>query len=63
MYRPSFLAADTDQDGYLSPTELKRAVIKLGIAVSHDEFYALVQYMDRSKNGKVSYEDFVASVL
>ena len=61
--RSTFKFADTDQDGYLSPAELKRALMRHGMTVTSEDFFQLLAFLDRSMLGKVSYDDFVARVM
>uniref|UniRef100_A0A7S1P2V4 EF-hand domain-containing protein n=1 Tax=Vitrella brassicaformis TaxID=1169539 RepID=A0A7S1P2V4_9ALVE len=56
----AFKAIDADQDGYLTIDELRNALRNYGVAVTERDLLALINRLDKSKNGRVSYGDFVS---
>ncbi len=50
------------KDGYLSPAEFKRALLRFNMTLTAEEFFALFKHFDKSMNGKISYEDFVRGI-
>eukprot|EP01108_Squamamoeba_japonica_P002695 TRINITY_DN2312_c0_g1_i1.p2 TRINITY_DN2312_c0_g1~~TRINITY_DN2312_c0_g1_i1.p2 ORF type:complete len:177 (-),score=52.56 TRINITY_DN2312_c0_g1_i1:548-1078(-) len=58
-YEKLFCRFDTDQSGYLSDTELKYALEKMGAPQSHLALRALIKEIDLDLDGKISYEEFL----
>eukprot|EP00939_MAST-03C_sp_MAST-3C-sp1_P002555 g2555.t1 len=58
-----FLAADYDGNGSLSPSELKRMLLRRNFQAGPDSVLALVEACDTcEKDGKISFEEFVRVV-
>ncbi|GMI17593.1 hypothetical protein TrLO_g1871, partial [Triparma laevis f. longispina] len=57
--RSSFAKFDRDGDGVVSERDFSRAVKGLGVKVSGSEIDRLMEILDQSGDGQISYEDFV----
>lgn len=53
-----FSAFDNDKDGFLSRTELKRALNVIGVKLSKRELDAMCRMLDSDNDGKISREEF-----
>ncbi|GBG30271.1 Protein kinase, putative [Hondaea fermentalgiana] len=53
-----FSSFDNDGDGYLSRSELKRALQVIGIKLSRREVDAMLRMLDKDNDGKISREEF-----
>lgn len=59
-----FWQIDKDKSGTLEPTELREALLKLGIPVPGEaDFQALFDASDINKHGHIDYVEFVATML
>ncbi|GJM88830.1 hypothetical protein PR202_ga05400 [Eleusine coracana subsp. coracana] len=58
--RRAFLFFDKDGNGYIEPEELQEALVEDGGADSMDVVNDILQEVDTDKDGKISYEEFVA---
>jgi len=58
-----FKYIDSNNDGYLSVDEVERILKKQGINPSHQELHATLKSIDMDKNGKINFNEFVASML
>ncbi len=59
-----FWQIDKDKSGTLEPTELRDALLKLGIPVPGEaDFQALFDASDINKHGHIDYVEFVATML
>ena len=59
-----FWQIDKDKSGTLEPTELRDALLKLGIPVPGEaDFQALFDASDINKHGHIAYVEFVATML
>jgi len=57
--RNLFAAMDTDVNNELSKDEFHRTMEKSGMGLSGDEAFALFEYLDKNKNGKIGYKELV----
>jgi solute carrier family 25 phosphate transporter 23/24/25/41 len=53
-----FEAIDVSQDGALQPEELYQALQNSGVQLGEQELDAFVQYIDRDKNGKITFGEW-----
>ncbi|KAG8068371.1 hypothetical protein GUJ93_ZPchr0005g15492 [Zizania palustris] len=58
--RRAFLFFDKDGNGYIEPEELQQALVEDGAADSMEVVNDILQEVDTDKDGKISYEEFVA---
>ena len=58
-----FKSLDLNHDGYISVTEMEKALDKEGEKYNSKELHAIMKSMDLDKNGKINYNEFVASML
>ncbi|KAF9681713.1 hypothetical protein SADUNF_Sadunf05G0031300 [Salix dunnii] len=61
--KQAFKAFDKDQDGYISPYELRRAMINLGVQLTEEELEGMIREADLDGDGQVNYEEFVKIML
>ena len=58
-----FKYVDINNDGYLSVDEVDKILKKQGIKPSSQELHATMKSIDMDKNGKISFNEFIASML
>ncbi|XP_040380311.1 uncharacterized protein LOC102718271 [Oryza brachyantha] len=58
--RRAFLFFDKDGNGYIEPEELQEALVEDGAADIMEVVKDILQEVDTDKDGKISYEEFVA---
>ncbi|KAI6223632.1 EF-hand-5 domain-containing protein [Aphelenchoides fujianensis] len=56
--REVFRLFDKDNDGFISPAELRHVMLALGEKMSVEEAQEMVQNADFDADGKVNFEDF-----
>ncbi|XP_062084489.1 calmodulin-like protein 11 [Humulus lupulus] len=61
--REAFKVFDKDQDGYISPTELKHVMINLGERMKDEELDQMIRDADLDGDGLINYEEFVRMML
>ncbi|EXB93240.1 Calmodulin-like protein 11 [Morus notabilis] len=61
--REAFRVFDKDQDGYISPTELRHVMINLGEKLKDEELEQMIREADLDGDGLVNYEEFVRMML
>lgn len=54
-----FKLFDLDNDGSITPDELKHAMNQQGLAPSDDELHRMIADVDLNGNGKVEFEEFL----
>lgn len=54
--KASFQAIDKDQDGFISPAELKDMAANLGMEGTDEELQEKIREADTNGDGKISYE-------
>ncbi|EDW34518.1 GL21536 [Drosophila persimilis] len=57
--REAFQIFDRDHDGFISPAELRFAMINLGEKVTEEEIDDMVREADFDGDGLINYEEFV----
>ncbi|XP_054800868.1 calmodulin-like [Prosopis cineraria] len=62
-FQEAFKAFDIDQDGYISPTELRRVMITVGERVTDEELEQMIRIADLDGDGLVDYQEFVRMML
>ncbi|CAL8076808.1 unnamed protein product [Calicophoron daubneyi] len=55
----AFRTFDLDGNGYLSQTELRRALCSMGEKLTEDEFEAMIENAPQDAEGNILYEEFV----
>ncbi|KAF8024496.1 hypothetical protein BT93_F1618 [Corymbia citriodora subsp. variegata] len=61
--KEAFKVIDKDQDGYISPNELKRVMIKLGEKLTEEELEEMMREADLDGDGQINYEEFIRMML
>ncbi|XP_022143145.1 calmodulin-like [Momordica charantia] len=61
--RETFKVFDKDQDGYISPFELKAVMMNLIERLTDDEVEQMIKDADLDGDGLVNYEEFVRMML
>ncbi|KAF4346178.1 hypothetical protein G4B88_026695 [Cannabis sativa] len=61
--REAFKVFDKDQDGYISPTELRHVMINLGERLKDEELDQMIREADLDGDGLINYEEFVRMML
>jgi len=58
--REAFKVFDKDNNGFISPQELRSVMFKLGEKLSDDEIAEMIREADANGDGQVDYNEFVA---
>ncbi|KAG6773369.1 hypothetical protein POTOM_020643 [Populus tomentosa] len=61
--KEAFKVFDKDQDGYISPNELRHVMINLGEQLTDEELEEMIRQADLDGDGQVNYEEFVRIML
>ncbi|KAI4350057.1 hypothetical protein L6164_010582 [Bauhinia variegata] len=61
--REAFRVFDKDQDGYISPPELRHVMRTLGEKVTDEELEQMMRVADLDGDGFVDYQEFVRMML
>ncbi|XP_050224568.1 calmodulin-like protein 8 [Mercurialis annua] len=61
--KEAFKVFDKDQDGYISPNELRHVMINLGEKLTDEEVEQMIREADLDGDGLVNYEEFVRMML
>ncbi|KAF2287792.1 hypothetical protein GH714_002992 [Hevea brasiliensis] len=61
--KEAFKVFDKDQDGYISPDELRHVMINLGEKLTDEELEQMIKEADLDGDGQVNYEEFVRMML
>ncbi|KAB5529429.1 hypothetical protein DKX38_019510 [Salix brachista] len=61
--RQAFKVFDKDQDGYISPNELRHVMMNLGEQLTEEELEQMIRVADLDRDGLVNYEEFVRMML
>ncbi|KAF8008140.1 hypothetical protein BT93_K1970 [Corymbia citriodora subsp. variegata] len=57
--KEAFKVFDKDQDGYISPSELRHVMINLGEKLTEEEVQQMISEADMDGDGQVDFEEFV----
>ncbi|CAI0384552.1 unnamed protein product [Linum tenue] len=61
--REAFRVFDQDQDGFISPNELRHVMMNVGERVTDEELEQMVKVADLDGDGRINYEEFVKMML
>ncbi|KAJ1413889.1 EF-Hand 1, calcium-binding site [Sesbania bispinosa] len=61
--KEAFRVFDKDQDGYISPSELRSVLRSIGEKVTEEELEQMIKEADLDGDGLLDYEDFVRMML
>ncbi|XWS64694.1 hypothetical protein CRYUN_Cryun05aG0025300 [Craigia yunnanensis] len=61
--KEAFRVFDQDQDGYISPNELRQVMIHIGEKVTDEELEQMIREADLDGDGQVNFEEFVRMML
>ncbi|XP_061946199.1 calmodulin-2/4-like [Populus nigra] len=61
--KEAFKVFDKDQDGYISPNELRHVMINLGEQLTDKELELMIQVANLDGDGQVNYEEFMRMML
>ncbi|KAK7258704.1 hypothetical protein RIF29_24286 [Crotalaria pallida] len=59
----AFRVFDKDQDGYISPIELRSVMRSIGVKVTEEELEQMIKEADLNGDGLIDYEEFVRMML
>ncbi|KAK9215194.1 hypothetical protein WN944_007197 [Citrus x changshan-huyou] len=61
--KEAFKVFDKDQDGYISPNELRHVMMNIGEKVTDEELEQMVREADLDGDGQINYEEFARMML
>ncbi|OMO55375.1 Calcium-binding EF-hand [Corchorus capsularis] len=61
--KEAFRVFDKDQDGYISPNELRQVMINIGEKLTEEELDMMIREADLDGDGQVNYDEFVRMML
>ncbi|XVE62818.1 hypothetical protein DITRI_Ditri06bG0150500 [Diplodiscus trichospermus] len=61
--KEAFRVFDMDQDGYISPNELRQVMINIGEKLTDEELEQMIREADLDGDGQINYEEFVRMML
>jgi calmodulin len=61
--RETFRVFDRDNDGFITPQELRTLLISLGLDSSAQVIRAMIAEADRNRDGKIDFQEFRALAL
>ncbi|KAF5740522.1 calmodulin-like protein 8-like [Tripterygium wilfordii] len=61
--KEAFKVFDKDQDGYISPNELRRVMMNFGEKLTDEEVEEMIKEADLDGDGQINYEEFVRMML
>ena len=61
--KKAFRHFDKDGNGYISPLELRKALLRMKIKLSKVEFVLMLKRVDTDKDGQISFKEFVCMML
>ncbi|XP_033628760.1 EF-hand calcium-binding domain-containing protein 6-like [Asterias rubens] len=61
--RRVFKKADLNQDGSLSVPEFRRILAESKLRFDEEDFYHIVSELDKNLDGKISYDEFISSMM
>lgn len=61
--KEAFKVFDKDQDGYISPNELRHVMMNLGEKLTDEELEQMILEADLDGDGQVNYEEFARMML
>ncbi|KAJ4719655.1 putative Calmodulin [Melia azedarach] len=61
--REAFKVFDKDQDGYISPNELRHVMMNLGEKLTDEELEQMIREADLDGDGQVNYDEFARMML
>ncbi|KDO48936.1 hypothetical protein CISIN_1g031616mg [Citrus sinensis] len=61
--KEAFKVFDKDQDGYISPNELRHVMMNLGEKLTDEELEQMILEADSDGDGQVNYEEFARMML
>lgn len=61
--KEAFKVFDKDQDGYISPSELRHVMMNLGEKLTDEELEQMIREADLDGDGQVNYEEFARMML
>ncbi|KAK7268941.1 hypothetical protein RIF29_21651 [Crotalaria pallida] len=62
-FKEAFKVFDKDQNGYISASELRDVMIKLGDIVTHKEVEEMINEADLDGDGQINYDEFVKFMM
>ncbi|KAF7805203.1 calmodulin-like protein 11 [Senna tora] len=63
QFKEAFKVLDKDQDGYISPAELRFVMITLGEKVTDEELEQMIRDADLDGDGLLDYHEFLRMML
>ncbi|KAL9447687.1 hypothetical protein AB3S75_015209 [Citrus x aurantiifolia] len=61
--KEAFKVFDKDQDGYISPNELRHVMMNIGEKVTDEELEQMVREADLDCDGQINYDEFARMML
>jgi Ca2+-binding EF-hand superfamily protein len=61
--KKAFRHFDQDGNGFISPLELRKALLRMKIRLSKVEFVLMLRRVDTDQDGQISFKEFVVMML
>ena len=61
--REAFRVMDADNDGFITPPELKKLLAQMGIPLSNEVVKRLISESDKNRDNKLDFAEFKAAVF
>ena len=61
--KKAFKHFDSDGNGFISPLELRKALLRMKIKLSKVEFVLMLRRVDTDQDGMISFKEFVVMML
>ncbi len=61
--KKAFCHFDKDGNGFISPLELRKAMLRMKIKLSKVEFVLMLKRVDTDKDGQISFKEFIVMML
>ena len=61
--KKAFKHFDSDGNGFITPLELRKALLRMKIKLSKVEFVLMLRRVDTDQDGLISFKEFVVMML
>ena len=61
--KKAFRHFDKDRNGFISPDELRKALMRMKVQLSKIEFLLMLNRVDTDRDGQISFKEFVVMMI